>query len=129
MKVMEWPDGAKIDTDPVRDDPLYYYLGNQDWSQSIGFLVKPEYQEARATNVAIAIWHNHADRAANLTPAEATQMYERVIEALVNRFKHWQQIVIKDIDESVALQIASPIRSLGWNVRILSREAVLTRVE
>lgn len=58
MKLATWKDGFVFDTDPRREDPLYYYLLDGAWGSDsvVGFEIDPRYNEHKATSVCIRVF-------------------------------------------------------------------------
>lgn len=95
---MKWDDGSVLDTDPRREDPLFYYLTKGDWSKAIGFEVLPLYEEAGAEQVQISVFANHRPREAAIGDSEREQLYVRAIPALAKRHRKWRQLTLNAID-------------------------------
>src|SRR5262245_39846378 len=95
MKRAKWNDGYVLDTDPRREDPLYYYMRGSDWGSALGLRVEPAYQEHKATKVCICVFREHEAREAGMQPTERKEMYSRIIPVLVTRFPKWSQITLR----------------------------------
>jgi hypothetical protein len=94
MKLTNWNDGYVLETDPRREDPLYYYMRDGVWGSGVGLEVDPLYKEHKATEVCIRVFQEHQAREAAMVPAERKEMYHRIIPVLVARFPNWSQVTL-----------------------------------
>lgn len=95
MTIAQWDDGYLLNTDPRREDPLYYYLREGGWGSAIGFEVEPLYGEHTASRVTIRVWPHHGPREAGLPADEWRDLYPRVISVLLGRFPEWSQVTLQ----------------------------------
>jgi predicted component of type VI protein secretion system len=95
MKLAKWNDGYVLDTDPRREDPLYYYMQEGGWGSALGIEVAPLYEEHKAAAVCIRVWPDHLPREAVMSTSERHQMYPRVISVLLGRFPHWSRVTMQ----------------------------------
>jgi len=91
-KIARWPDGASLRVDPTHQDPLYYYLGSDQWPESIGFEVHPLWEESDSPEVGIVVTKSHRSRLDNLQSSEKTKMLGRTLQALVGRHPAWTRL-------------------------------------
>lgn len=89
MKIGKWDDGYSLDADPRREDPLYYYLKDKDWSGALGIAVDPMCHEHEVAEVRISIFGNHSGRYAGMTSEEQGTMLTRIIDSLLKRHRNW----------------------------------------
>ena len=95
MKIQKWNDGYRLEGDPRHEDPLYYYLKEDDWGSAIGFQIDPLYEERRSANVTIQVFSKHALREASMEPPARKVMYCRVLPCLVGRHPQWQHVTLQ----------------------------------
>ena len=132
MRLGSWPDGSAVEGDPSKDDPLYYYVTDGNWSTAIGFQVTPAREEARASTVMLSVWPSYRALATQSSQSEQAQMYLRTVEALGQRFRNWTEIKLIGCPFEIADILAAALPQVGWNAKertINFRELVLTRVD
>ena len=97
MKLAKWSDGYVLDTDPRREDPLYYYMQEGAWGSTIGFEVDPPYEEHKAIHVCIRVFLDpaHKFREAEMDKTKRQEMYCRVISELLGRFGRWLRVKLQ----------------------------------
>ncbi len=93
-KLAEWSDGCVVDTDPRRDDPLYYYMRRDAWDSAIGVEVFPLYEEHAVNDVSVRVWPSHAERVARLDLPDRLQMHCRIVSTLLARFPNWAVVTL-----------------------------------
>lgn len=94
MQIAKWDDGFVLDTDPRRQDPLYYYLREGSKDSVLGVRVDPLYEEHEATDVSIRISPEHQQREAGMEPAARREMYRRIISVLLKSFPRWKRVTL-----------------------------------
>ena len=104
MAILErWPDGFILDMDPRREDPLYYYRREDDWSGAIGFEVLPLYRERDSEQVELSVFEGHRERELELSDTERELLYSRAVPALAGRHDSWKRISLKAVSLGVVL--------------------------
>jgi hypothetical protein len=96
MIVAQWDDGYVLDTDPRREDPLYYYLPRDNWNDSVGIDVEPPYDEAQAKAATIAIFAAHRSRPVVATLEARKPILLRVLPVLIKRFPNCGRFTVRD---------------------------------
>jgi hypothetical protein len=117
--IKEWPDGTLLSMDPRREDPLFYYMKEDDWEHAIGLEVLPLYEERTAPRVSLSVWEGHRDREAALDAREREQMYVRSLSALAAYHDLWDEIrlVAKNIAEIMKSgALANELWRLGFSL-------------
>ena len=95
MKLAKWDDGYVLETDPRREDPLYYYMREGGWGSAVGIEVSPLYDEHAKTKVTIRVWLSHLPREAGMISAERCEMFRRVVSVLLLRFPRWSHVTLQ----------------------------------
>jgi hypothetical protein len=98
MKLAEWSDGFVLNTDPRRDDPLYYYMPRDPWGSAIGIEVSPLYEEHNTREVSVQVWPSHVGRVTGMSAADRLQMYCRTVSTLLARFPQWTVVTLNASD-------------------------------
>ena len=126
--LQRWEDGAALETDPRREDPLYYYVMSGDWASAFGFRVDPVGQESRTEAVSVSVTGAHRARFAALPGNDSAKILARVVQALAARFDRWTEIVL---DAGVTPALESMLVSLlgrdSWSLRVDRDRVILSR--
>ncbi|MCL7961162.1 MAG: hypothetical protein M8861_13295 [marine benthic group bacterium] len=118
-RIKEWPDGYLLSMDSRREDPLFYYMKEDDWEHAIGLEVLPLYEERTALRVSISVWEGHRDREAALTARDREQMYVRSLSALAAYHDRWGEIRLVAEDIAAVLEsgaMANELKRLGFSM-------------
>lgn len=89
--IKRWKDGASQQRDPTGDDPLFYYLAEDDWSNAMAFEIRPFWEERAKDSVEIDLV---GDRPDDLRVADNEDVVSRVAPAIVERHPHWRAVTI-----------------------------------
>ena len=119
MKLAKWDDGYVLDSDPRREDPLYYYMREGTWGSAIGIEVSPLYEEQAASKVTIRVWPEHLLREASLNTAERCEMYPRIVSVLLRQFPKWSTVTLQALHISELVkdgQILSMFTKMGFSL-------------
>ncbi len=95
MLLAEFADDYLIYSESRREDPLYYYMKKDDWNSAIGFEVDPLYKEHSERNVTIKVFKDHQDGFDSLNDVDKLKTVRRLLESLMDYFKHWKTINIE----------------------------------
>jgi hypothetical protein len=115
--IAELGDGWVLDTDPRREDPLYYCLKHGAWSGAIAFEVLPLWEEERSTEVTIRVCREHRGRESFLNFGERERLYSHVLIALGTRFRKRSRICIRGARIEAVVSdsdLAKAMSSLGF---------------
>lgn len=93
MQLSKWDDGFRIDTDPRREDPLFYYRRGEEWSSAIGVQVDPAYEEHQAAEVVVRVFPQHKALLAHFSDEEVEVLYGRIVKSLLKEYPNW--LVVK----------------------------------
>ena len=110
--IQRWEDGYILDMDPRREDPLFYYRREDDWSEVIGFEVLPLYEERTAERVEISVFADHRGREMELETSRREEVYVRVLPALIAHHESWKHVLLRGDDLEVVLESGSLLREL-----------------
>ncbi|HSM50353.1 MAG TPA: hypothetical protein VLA75_03025 [Thermoanaerobaculia bacterium] len=111
--IAEFGGGWVLDTDPRREDPLYYCLKDGDWSGAIAFEVLPLWEEERSTEVTVQVCHEHRGRESSLDFGERERLYSHVLIALCTRFRKWSRICVRGAGVEAAVCDSGLARAMG----------------
>ena len=133
MKVASWNDGYVLETDPRREDPLYYYMRDGVWGSGVGLEVDPLYKEQKVTEVCIRVFREHQAREAAMQPAERKEMYHRIIPVLVARFPKVSQVTLHthylaELMEGGSLSAMFVSLGFGCPTEVGTNEIIYTKV-
>jgi hypothetical protein len=127
MKIAKWSDGYALDIDPRGEDPLFYYVKDDDPGAAIGFEADALYEDHRAREVALQVWEKHAAREASLEEGERQLMYGRAIPALAAHFKNWQRLTVRGAKlAAIHPELSRALALLGFRVASSSSDAAIT---
>ena len=102
-----WSDGYILDMDPRREDPLFYYRRQDDWSGAIGFEVLPLYRERDSEEVEVSVFADHRARELRLNETERELLYVRAVPALAGLHDHWKRMLLKGVNLGAVLRSGS----------------------
>lgn len=89
-----WSDGYVLDMDPRREDPLFYYRREDDWSGAIGLEVLPLYRERDSEEIELSVFEDHRERELRLSDTERQLLYVRAVPALAGRHDRWKRMLL-----------------------------------
>ena len=95
MKLGQWPDSLSLVTDPRHEDPIYYYMKNDDWEGALGFEVLPLYHENKSCEVCIQLNERFVKLEAELNVEQRKNMYVRALSILLERYYNWTEVTVK----------------------------------
>lgn len=113
-----WSDGYVLNIDSRREDPLYYYMREDDWSGAVGLEVQPLYYDGEASTVEIAVFRNHRQREQALGDTGREELYLRALPALAAHHDGWKQVLLRATNLELILESGSltrEMRNLGFS--------------
>lgn len=129
---LEFDDGARIEQDSRREDPLIYFVPPAGWGGAVGFLALPEYEEHTAWSITLQVHTPHEARLAALGDAELRVLVGRLAAALRTLFRHWTEVRLDWpawlIDRLGGGTVVDLFQAAGWQPRPAGAESPLVFV-